>query len=83
MCVGCLYLQGPTSLFSKFAMVPSTGSPIFKRRNFTQLKTTPNRTTFTPTTFFEKKHHFLRSRKFKYLGTPVMNLDDFFFVAFR
>ena len=26
---------------------------------------------------------FLRSQKFKYLGTPVMNLDDFFFVAFR
>ena len=28
-----------------------TGSPIFKRRNFTQLNRTPNETTFTPTTF--------------------------------
>ena len=26
---------------------------------------------------------FLGSQKFKYLGTPVMNLDDFFFVVFR
>ena len=23
-----------------------------------------------------KIHHFLRSQKFKYLGTPVMNLDE-------
>ena len=30
-----------------------------------------------------KNHHFLRSQKFKYLGTTVMDLDDFFFVAFR
>ena len=30
-----------------------------------------------------KNHHFLGSQKFKYLGTPVMNFDDFFFVVFK
>ena len=47
LCTIVINLDNYLNLFENY-----TGSPNFKRRNFTQLYRTPNGTTFTPTTFF-------------------------------